>query len=157
MTHPAPPNGYQEPMPGAVKAALALLWVMFALSVCGGIGSVLAFSVAGIVEDQGALEVSDLFKGFLLLMVAQAITFAVLRGVLAVRIARRSENARRYAIGVEFAYVALMALSLFFSPEVDGSGAGPGASLGSSIVGLAVSAVIIALLTSESAKYWCDR
>ncbi|HEX2145737.1 MAG TPA: hypothetical protein VHG10_14650 [Glycomyces sp.] len=161
---PPPPPGFgsaPETMPGTTKAAVVLLWIAFGLGICGGVATVASYAVLSSMESAGDVSIPPSFMPLLVASIIQIIVWTVLRGVFAVRIAKRSAAARKGAIILEAVGVGLGILSWIITPELEIAGADTTSNTASTMIGVfvgfALAAIIIGLLSTQDSKRWCDR
>lgn len=164
---PAPPPGPPlgsgpETMPGTTKGAVVLLWIMFGLGICGGALSVFGYTVLAALEDTGDVVIPSSFMPLLIAGIVQAVIWTVLRGIFAVRIAKRNAGARMGAIILEAVGVVIGIVSWILTPEVEVTGtadAGANAASGmvGMVIGIALAAIIIGLLSTADSKRWCNQ
>ncbi|MDA1361715.1 hypothetical protein O1R50_18955 [Glycomyces luteolus] len=160
---PGPPLGsVPETMPGSTKGAVVLLWILFGFGICGGALSVFGYAALAALEDSGDVMIPSAFMPFLVASIIQIIIWTVLRAVFAVRIAKRSAGARKGAIILEAVGLGLSLLSWIFTPEVEVTGAADAGSTAASgligaIIGIALAAIIIGLLSTADSKRWCNE
>ncbi|MCC3763943.1 hypothetical protein K3N28_12795 [Glycomyces sp. TRM65418] len=167
MNHPPPPAAPPPPiptpetMPGTTKAAVVLLWILFGFGICGGIGALVGYAGLSTLESQGDVEIPSSFMPYLVASIVQLLIWTVLRGVFAVKIAKRSASARKGAVILELVGVALGILAWILTPEVEVVGAdaatNTASSLISTIIGIALAGIVIGLLSTQDTKRWCDR
>lgn len=158
---PGPPLGAQpEKMPGSTKGAVVLLWILFGLGICGGALSVFGYAGLTMLEEEGDAVIPDSFMPLLIVSIIQILVWTVLRAVFAVKIARHSAGARKGAIILEGVGVVLSLASWFLTPEIEYTGAEPAGGAAGSVVGviigIALAATIIGLLSTADSKRWCN-
>jgi hypothetical protein len=148
-------------MPGTTKGAVVLLWILFGFGICGGVLGVVGYAGLAALETQGDIVIPSSLMPFLIASTIQIVIWTVLRGVFAVKIAKRSAGARTGAIILELVGVGLGILAWIFTPEVEVSGAEASTNAASgmigAIIGIALAAIVIALLSTADSKRWCDR
>jgi hypothetical protein len=163
---PAPPPGpplgaVPEKMPGTTKGAVVLLWILFGFGICGGAFSVFGYSVLSTLEEQGDAVIPDSFMPILIASMVQVVIWTVLRAVFAVKIAHRSASARLGAIILESVGVLLGIVSWLITPDIEVTGTSTASSAASGIVGavigIALAAIIIGLLSTADSKRWCSE
>jgi hypothetical protein len=160
---PGPPLGsVPETMPGSTKGAVVLLWILFGFGICGGAASVFGYAMLASMEEAGDVVIPSSFMPFLVASIIQILVWTVLRGIFAVRIAKRSAGARKGAIILEIVGLGLGILSWIFTPEVEMTGAADAGSSAASgligaIIGTALAAIIIGLLSTADSKRWCNE
>ncbi|MEV3938355.1 hypothetical protein AB0K52_20555 [Glycomyces sp. NPDC049804] len=163
---PAPPPGpplgaAPESMPGSTKGAVVLLWILFGLGICGSGALAFSYSLLSTLEEQGDVVIPSSYVPYLVVAIVQAVIWTVLRAVFAVKIAKRSAGARKGAVIFEIINVGLALLSWIFAPQVEYTGAEPagGAAGGliGAVIGIAMAAVIIGLLSTADSKRWCNE
>lgn len=156
-----PPMSAPETMPGSTKGAVVLLWILFGFGICGGVLAVVAYAALSPLESNGDIEMPGSLMPILIATIIQVIVWTVLRGVFAVKIAKRSASARKGAVILEIVGIGLGILSWILTPEVEAVGADTTTSDPSSmigvVIGFALAAIIIGLLSSQDSKRWCDR
>ncbi|MFC3493268.1 hypothetical protein [Glycomyces rhizosphaerae] len=164
MSYPPPPPGpplgsMPEKIPGSTKGAVVLLWILFGLGICAGGASAFGYVGLSAMEANGDIEIPAAFMPFLIASIVQILIWTVLRGVLAVKIAKRSAGARKGAIILELVGVGLGVLSWIFTPQIEYAGAEPagGAASGiiGSVIGITLAAIVIGLLSTADSKRWC--
>ncbi|MEU5155282.1 hypothetical protein [Glycomyces sp. NPDC021274] len=163
---PAPPPGpplgsAPETMPGSTKGAVVLLWILFGFGICGGALSVVGYTMLAGLEDTGDVVIPSSFMPFLIASIVQILVWTVLRAIFAVRIAKRSASARKGAIILELVGLGLAVLSWLFTPEVEvTNGAATSNTAGTvigAVIGIALAAIIISLLSTADSKRWCNE
>jgi len=160
---PGPPLGsVPETIPGSTKGAVVLLWILFGFGICGGALSVFGYAVLAGLEDSGDVVIPSSFMPFLIASIIQILAWTVMRAIFAYRIAKRSAGARKGAIILEAVGLALAVLSWIFTPEVEVTGAADAGSSAASgvigaVIGIALAAIIIALLSTADSKRWCNE
>jgi hypothetical protein len=159
---PGPPLGaVPEKMPGTTRGAVVLLWIMFGFGICGGGALVFGYFGLTMLEEQGNAMIPDSYMPFLIASIVQVLVWTVLRAVFAVRIARHSAGARKGAIILESVGVVLSLASWMITPEIEATGADPAANAASGIagavIGIALAATIIGLLSTADSKRWCSE
>ncbi|THV30138.1 hypothetical protein [Glycomyces paridis] len=158
---PFPPGPAPGAMPGATRAAVVLLWIGVGFGVCGGLASLFGAATLGALEDDGQVILPESFMPLLVVSIVQITVWTVLRGVFAVKIARRSATARKGAVILEAVGLALSLVSWVVTPDIEVVGAptqtNEGAAMVGAVLGAAVAAVVIGTLMSEASRRWCDR
>jgi hypothetical protein len=159
---PGPPLGaVPEKMPGTTKGAVVLLWILFGFGICGGAASAFGYYGLSQLEEQGDVVIPDSFMPFLIASIVQIVIWTVLRAVFAVRIANRSAGARKGAIILESVGVLLGIVSWLFTPDIEVTGTTAAGNTASSVVGaligIALAAIIIGLLSTADSKRWCSE
>jgi uncharacterized membrane protein len=158
---PPPPMSAPESMPGTTKGAVVLLWILFGFGICGGVLTLVGFATLSALDTQGDVEIPSSFMPFLVASIVQVIIWTVLRGVFAVRIAKRSASARKGAIILELVGIGLGILSWIFTPEIEVTGADAASNTASTMIGMvlgiALALVLVGLLSTQDSKRWCDR
>lgn len=162
---PLPP----QRMPGPTGTAVVLLWVMLGLGACGSLAAPLLGYLAEAWTDDGLQPGLGAAIAVIALVLAAC---TVLRGVLAVKIKRRSHGARKGAILLEAAGLALTAAAWFVTTALIGpvarttetasglettTSTGPDpTTVASSLPGVVLSVLIIVLLSLPDSKRWCE-
>lgn len=130
MSLPSRPSGPYQ-MPGKTKAAVIILWIG---AVLGCIGGGLTFVAAG--------DVAAADQSFVTVIAVVLIASAALNAAFAIAIQKQQNWARITAIVLCAIGVAGQAVALF-SGNV------------TSVIGLGLNIVIIAMLASADSKEWC--
>lgn len=163
---PAPPPGpplgaVPESMPGSTRGAVVLLWILFGFGICGGAFSIFGYYGLTMLEEAGDVEIPSSFMPLLIASMIQIVIWTVLRAVFAVKIARRSAGARKGAVILEAVGVLLGIASWLLTPEIEVTGADAGTSAASgavgAVIGIALAAIIIGLLSTANSKQWCNQ
>lgn len=174
MTEPAdhppiPPEPGKRPdqeltgfgnMPGGGKVAVVILWIQFGLSACA---SVLIIAAFGMLTSEATTDDWDVIVSeapwvppVLLGIVALIIGFTVLRAVFAVKIPQRSARARFWCVAMEVVGIALSLVAWALSASLDGD-AMTESNTGGNCLGLILSIILIALLSTGDMQKWCNR
>jgi hypothetical protein len=148
-------------MPGTAKAAVVLLWVLFGFGVCGGVVAAVVILTLSTLDTQVDIVFPSWYMPFLVAVILHMTIWTVLRGVFAVKIAKRSASARTGAIILELVGVALGIASWILTPQLDVAAAGAesntAGTMANAIIGIAIALVIVGLLSTQDSKRWCDR
>jgi hypothetical protein len=144
-------------MPGLTTAAVVLLWVMFGFGLIGPLSMILlaVFQRDLLIGMFSALG-SEL-PVLVAVMVVQGILWAIMRGFLAVRIARRSARARTAAFAVESVALAFqVAFAIVLVSAVAAASPGGGFRVNFDL-GIALPILVICFLSTTRSRQWCDR
>lgn len=172
MSYPAhytPYLPWPERMPGTTTAAVVLLWVMLGIGACSSI-ALTAYIAWGETMVNGSLP-TRYFTGTLVIAAVQ-ILMCGLRGVFAIQIKRRSDQARIGAIvlevvGLVFSVVSSIVMSAIVAPTTQTTTADAGAQ--TTWTGLDPTSVlwdiscnlpsilVVVFLCLPEARRWCDR
>jgi hypothetical protein len=154
--YPAGPPGPHRP--GLTTAAVVLMWVLFGLGLLGGLVSTLVLVFDREMFSEVFPGLADRIPLVLLVTLVQTALFAALRGLFAVRIARRSASARTGALvveGVSIGYQLIAQVVLFSAMlPVD---PGRSVSVRFDCTGVVLSILVLCFLGSARSARWCDR
>jgi hypothetical protein len=159
---PGPPLGaVPEKMPGSTRGAVVLLWILFGFGICGGAASVFGYYGLSVMQDQGDVVIPDSFMPILIASIVQILVWTVLRAVFAVKIANHSAGARKGAIILESVGVLLGIVSWLITPDIEVTGADAASNTAGTmvgaVIGIALAAIIIGLLSTADSKRWCSE
>jgi len=158
-----PPDPYTQPSfpgpprrPGLTTAAVVLMWILFGLGLCGGIGTAVTLTAARDLFETTYPAFAGWTPLVLLVWSVQALAFAGLRGLFAVRIMRRSASARRGALAVEGVSITFQVVSqaVLFSamfPVQEGAGFG----FRFDCTGIVLSILVLCFLGGARSAQWC--
>ncbi|MFC3493269.1 hypothetical protein [Glycomyces rhizosphaerae] len=152
------PYGPSSPprMPGLTTTAVVLLWVMVALNALGALLTIPMFAFGpGTFTSLFGPEAVQLA----IVAAAQGLAWAIVRAVLAVKIARRSAWARKAAFVVEgtgMAFQLTFAVLIFNATMADLPENGS-YSLNFDCTGIVLPVLVIYFLSSTRSLQWCDR
>ena len=162
--YPYPPAGhpYGPPpparMPGLTTTSVVLLWVMAGF---GGLNALVVIPMAVFLPDLFEAAFPNLgpwMPALVAVTFSQALAWAMLRGFLAVKIARRSARARRAAIVVEsigMAFQVALAVVMFSALAADPPDGGFRYSF--DCTGIVLPILVLCFLTTARSRQWCDR
>lgn len=159
--YPYPPQYWQPPRrPGLTTAAVVLMWVQVGLGLLGGITTAYSLTAGRDVFVEVVPGLADWVPLVLLLFSLQALLFAALRSLFAVRIMRRSASARRGAlalegasIGVQLAWqMVLYSASMPYHLEQ-----GTSFTFNFDCTGIILSILVLCFLGPARSARWCDR
>lgn len=158
--YPPPPFQYGPPrpprMPGLTTTAVVLLWVMVALNAFGALLTIPMFAFG---PDTFASFFGPEAAQLAIVAAAQGLAWAIVRAVLAVKIARRSAWARKAAFVVEgigmafqLTFAVLIVNATMANLPENGS-----YSLNFDCTGIVLPVLVICFLSAERSRQWCDR
>jgi len=163
--YPYPPPHYvygpppKERMPGLTTTAFVLLWVMFVFGLLGtlNMASFAVFRPELLIWTYPGLGSMRPFV--VALIVVQGIAWTIMRGFLAVKIARRSARARTAAFVIETIGIAFqVAFAIILFSAMNSGLSDPGSFRYTfDCTGIVLPILIICFLSSARSRQWCDR
>lgn len=158
--YPPPPFQYGPPppprMPGLTTTAVVLLWVMVALNTLGALLTIPMFALG---PDTFASYFGPEAVQLAVVAAAQGLAWAIVRAVLAVKIARRSAWARKAAFVVETVGMAFQLTFAVLIVHVTMANLPEDMSyrINFDCTGIVLPVLVICFLSSTRSLQWCDR
>jgi hypothetical protein len=146
-------------MPGLTTTAVVLLWVMFGFGALGTLSMVLFMAFWPDLLATVYSGLGPMLPVIVAVFVAQGLAWTIMRGFLAVGIARRSARARTAAFVVEtvgMAFQVAFAIVLFSAVTADLPETGS-FRYSFDCTGIVVPILVICFLANDRARQWCDR
>lgn len=151
-------------MPGGGKVAVVILWIQFALGACVSAVFLAAASIAlGASDSADWTELSSVapwLPALLLALVGLVVAVTIFTAVFAVKIPKRSARARFWCVTLQVVSIVLSLVEFTIavsSGESLTGGTDQSSNLGSGCMGLVLSLILIALLSTNDMRKWCDR
>lgn len=161
--YPPPHYAYRPPpkagMPGLTTTAVVLLWVMFAIGALGTLTTGLVIAVWPDLIKSLYSGMGPLLPVIMAAIVVQGLVWTIIRGFIAVGIARRSARARTAAFVVEtigIAFQVAFAIVLFSAVTTELPDTG-GFRYSFDGTGIVLPILVICFLANDRARQWCDR
>ncbi|GAA1660950.1 hypothetical protein GCM10009830_02560 [Glycomyces endophyticus] len=165
--YPYPPqHPYSAPYwrpprrPGLTTAAVVLMWIQVGLGLLGGITTAYSLTAGRDVFAELVPGLADWVPLVLLLFSMQALLFAALRSLYAVRIIGRSASARRGALVVESAAIGVQVVwqaVLYGASMPYHLEQGTSFNFQFDCTGIVLSVLILCFLGPSASARWCDR
>lgn len=156
------PYAWAQPprRPGLTTAAVVLIWVQVGLGLIAGVATAYSLTANRDVFAAFVPGLADWVPLVLLLFSAQALLFAALRSLFAVRIMRRSRSARHGAIVVEAVAIAFQVtwqMVLYSASMPAHVESGRSFTFQFDCTGIILSILILCFLGPARSARWCDR
>ncbi|MEU6857646.1 hypothetical protein AB0B28_02030 [Glycomyces sp. NPDC046736] len=145
-------------IPGLTLTAFIMMWVLFAGSVWTVINAVTLLVTDPSAYSEAYPVMAEWAPLLQTAIGAQALAWAIMRGILAMRIYRRSATARTYAIALEaVGLVFQCALGAVLVSAIDFARPTGFIYINFDCVAIVLPILVMCFLSSHKSKWWCDR
>ncbi|MEU5870660.1 hypothetical protein AB0A73_03765 [Glycomyces sp. NPDC047369] len=157
--YPYPAPYWQPPRrPGLTTAAVVLMWVQVGLGLLAGITWAITLTVNVDLFARMFPGLADWTPLVLLLTSVNALVFAALRTLFAVRIGRRSASGRSGALVVEGVSIGVQVVSqAVMAAAIMPIERGTSVNVQFDCTGIILSILILCFLGAAKSARWCDR